>query len=73
MILQVTVKPGAKFEKIVATDEGLTVYLHARAHDGEANDSLAKVLAKYYGVSKNQVSILRGVKGRQKVVEIVEM
>ncbi len=73
MIIQVTVKPGAKNEKIVAgdSDSDLTVYLHARAHDGEANEALVKVLAKYYGVSKSQVTILRGTKNHHKVVEIL--
>lgn len=70
MLFQVIVKPGAKQEKIVATDEGLTVYLHARAHDGEANVALIKALADYYGVSKSCVEIKRGQKSHQKVVEI---
>ena len=70
MKIQVTVKPGAKQEKIVSSDDGLTVYLHARAHDGEANAALIKVLSDYYGVSKSQVEIISGLKGRQKLVEI---
>ena len=71
MIIQVTVKPGAKQEKIVADDPGLIVYLHARAHDGEANEALVKALADYYGVSKSQVEITRGGKSRHKLVEIM--
>ena len=71
MKIQVTVKPGAKVQKIVESDEGLVVYLHARAHDGEANTALVKALADYYDVSKSQVEILRGQKSHQKVVEII--
>lgn len=70
MKIQVTVKPGAKQEKIISSDDGLTVYLHARAHDGEANVALIKALSDYYGVSKSQVEIISGLKGRQKLVEI---
>ncbi|MBR3169608.1 DUF167 domain-containing protein [Candidatus Saccharibacteria bacterium] len=70
MKIQVTVKPGAKNEKIVTSGDGLIVYLHARAHDGEANAALIKVLAEYYGVSKGQVTIIRGVKSKQKLIEI---
>lgn len=70
MKIQVTVKPGAKNEKIVVSDDGLVVYLHARAHDGEANTALVQVLSNYYGVSKSQVEIVRGFKGRQKIIEI---
>ncbi len=70
MKIQVTVKPGAKNEKIVDSGDGLIVYLHARAHDGEANAALIKVLAEYYGVSKGQVGIIKGIKSKQKLVEI---
>ena len=70
MRIQVTVKPGVKVEKIIPSDDGLIVYLHARAHDGEANASLIKSLAKYYRVSKSQIAIIRGEKSHQKVVEI---
>ena len=71
MKIQVTVKPGAKQEKIVVTDEGLVVYLHARAHDGEANTVLVKALSDYYGVSKSCIEILKGQKSHQKTVNIL--
>jgi uncharacterized protein (TIGR00251 family) len=71
MKIQVTVKPGAKNEKILESDDGLVVYLHARAHDGEANVALIKALSDYYGVSKSCVKILRGQKSHQKMVEII--
>lgn len=71
MIIQVIVKPGAKVQKIVESPEGLTVYLHARAHDNEANEALVKALSEYYKVSKSQVEIKRGQKSHRKVVEIV--
>lgn len=72
MKIQVTVKPGAKVQKIMSTNDGLIVYLHARAHDGEANTALAKALADYYGVSKSCIEILKGQKSHQKLVEIVK-
>jgi uncharacterized protein (TIGR00251 family) len=71
MKIQVTVKPGAKNEKILESDDGLVVYLHTRAHDGEANVALVKALSDYYGVSKSCVKILRGQKSHQKMVEII--
>lgn len=72
MRIQVIVKPGAKQEKIISTDDGLIVYLHARAHDGEANTALIQALSDYYGVSKSCVEILRGQKSHQKLVEIIK-
>lgn len=73
MIFQVLVKPGAKNEKIVSTDEGLVVYLHARAHDGEANEALVEALSEYFEVSKIMIGIRRGRKSRKKLVEIIGM
>ena len=73
MNIQVTVKPGAKCQKIVVSDDGsLVVYLHARAHDGEANVALIRALSDYYGVSKSCIEILKGQKSHQKVVEIIK-
>ena len=70
----VKVKPGSSQEKVVVTDDGvLTVWLHARAHDGEANKAVVKVLAKYFGVAKSCVEIVRGEKSREKVVEITTL
>ena len=60
-------------EKIVSTDEGLVVYLHARAHDGEANEALVEALSEYFEVSKTMIDIRRGRKSRKKLVEIIGM
>ena len=68
---QVMVKPGSSQEKVVVSDDGLTVYLRVKAHDGEANKALVRVLAEYFKVGKTSVVILRGQKGRKKVVEII--
>ncbi|MBQ8985348.1 DUF167 domain-containing protein [Candidatus Saccharibacteria bacterium] len=72
MKINVVVKPGAKVEKIVESADGLVVYIHARAHEGEANVGLIQALAKYYGVSKSCVTIIRGEKNHHKVVEILK-
>ena len=70
MKINVTVKPGSKVEKIIQEGDSITLYTHARAHDGEANEAAVKMLAKYYGVSKGSVKIISGAKGRHKIVEI---
>lgn len=71
MRYQVKVKPGSSQEKIIETASGeLTVFLRARPHDGEANASLLKLLSKYFGVSKTSISIIKGQKARDKVIEI---
>ncbi|MBR3164008.1 DUF167 domain-containing protein [Candidatus Saccharibacteria bacterium] len=66
----ITVKPGSSQEKIVETaPDELTVYLRAKAHDGEANDALIKLLSKHFKVAKTTIKILRGQKTRQKLIE----
>lgn len=68
--MNVRVKPGAKVEKVVQSNTGLTVYCHARAYDGEANAAVIKLVAKHLGVAKSRVRIVRGAKGRDKVLEV---
>ena len=68
---QITVKPGSSQEKIIETAPGeLIVYLRAKAHDGEANDALIKLLSKHFKVPKTTIKILRGQKSRQKLIEL---
>lgn len=70
MKYSVIVKPGSKVEKIVSDGENLTVFVHARAHDGEANKAVVESLAKYFSVSKSQIEIVSGLKSKKKIVEV---
>ncbi len=66
----VAVKPGSSQEKIIETAPGkLVIYLRAKPHDGEANDSLIKILSKYFNVSKTSIKITHGQKSRTKTIE----
>ena len=66
------VKPGTSQEKVIVTEDGtLVVYLRAKAHDGEANKALMKVLSKYFGVAKSRIEIVQGQNSRKKVIEVV--
>lgn len=67
----VLVKPGSSQAKVVSGVDGtLTVYLHARAHDGEANTALIAALARHFHVAKSRVSIVSGAHSRHKIVDI---
>ena len=73
MRVEVVVKPGSSKGPLVEKEgDRLIVYLREKAHDGEANEGLVKLLAKHYGVAKSCVVIVRGQKSHQKVVEIVK-
>ena len=71
MKYQLTVKPGSSQEKIIETDPGkLTVYLRAKAHDGEANTALIKLLSKHFKVAKTTIIITQGAHSRNKIIEL---
>lgn len=66
----IIVKPGKSEEKIIASgDHELTIYLRAKAHDGEANEALITTLAKYFDIPKTSIHIVRGHKSRLKLIE----
>lgn len=69
--INVKVKPGCKqASRLEKQEDGSYVaFLHARAHDGEANSELMKLLSKELGVPKTQIEIVAGAKGRDKVIE----
>ena len=71
MKYNIVVKPGSKIEEVAESTDGLIVRTHARAHDGEANVAVVKLLAKHFGVSKSQISITAGMKSKHKIVEIL--
>lgn len=71
MIYAVTVKPGSKKGPLVMEkDTELVVFLRERPIEGKANTALIQVLAKHFSVSKSQISIKSGTRGRKKLVEI---
>ena len=68
--LAIRVIPNAKQNKIVDEGERLKVYLTVPAVDGRANKALIALLAEHFGVRKSSISIIRGEKSRDKVIQI---
>lgn len=72
MKVSVIVKPGSKKGDVIEeVSGGLVVFLRAKAHDGEANKSLVKILAKHFGVAQTRIKLVSGSKSRKKVMEII--
>ena len=71
MKISVRVKPGSKgVTRLEQQEDGSYVaFLHARAHDGEANKALIELIAKEFHIAKTQITITSGAKSRQKVLE----
>jgi hypothetical protein len=68
---EVRVAPRASRSRIIGVQEGaLKVALTAPPVDGAANEALRKLLAKTLGVSKSAVEIVRGDRGRTKLLRV---
>lgn len=69
--LCVQVLPNAKKSEVVGLhDDVLKIRLKAQPIEGQANDELIRFIAAQIKVPKKQISILRGLTSRQKVVEL---
>ena len=67
--LRVRVKPRAKQDAIEGAREGaLSVRLAAPPIEGKANAALQRLLGKAARVAPSSVKILRGARGREKVL-----
>jgi len=69
--LPIHATPGAKrTEAAGAHGDALRVRLGAPPVDGKANAALIGWAARAFGVPKNQVELLHGVSGRQKLLQL---
>ena len=69
--LELKTIPNAPRNEIVGwLGAALKVKVHAPAVEGKANDELIDFLAEKLGVHRRSVTLLRGEKSRQKVVQI---
>ena len=72
MIIQITVKPGAKIKEVLKQADGsFKVLVTERAIEGRANKAVREVVAKYFKVSKSKVIFLQGMKNKFKRREII--
>ena len=65
-------KPNSRHreEVVVGSDGTYIIYTKAPAIEGRANVAAIKLLAQYFGVSKSQARLLRGVTSKHKVFDI---
>ena len=71
MILHIRVVAGAKKNLIKAEAGRLKVYLAAPAVEGKANKALGEVLARHFNVKVSQIAIAKGLKSRDKTINIL--
>ena len=59
---------------LLKEEEGrIKVYLKAPALEGRANEALVDFLAVHFNVRRSQIEIVKGLKSRQKVVNILNI
>ena len=72
MIVEVSVKTSAKNSFIQKKENIYHVSIKSKAVNNAANLELIDILSKYFNVSKSSVKILRGIKSKRKLIEILE-
>ncbi len=71
MKINIVVKPLSRRELVERLADGtLRVSVNAPAIEGRANEAVIEALARHFSVPKSAISILRGARGKKKVVEI---
>ena len=69
--IAVRVQPRARHDEIGSLRDGaLVVRVNAPALEGRANKAVCKLLAERLSVSATQVTIFRGERSRDKVIEV---
>ncbi len=72
MLISVRVTTGAKEVRVTKTGENsYEIRVDAKAVSGRANKRLLEILSEHLGVSKARITIVRGAKSRDKVVNVV--
>jgi hypothetical protein len=75
VLILVFVKTGSQQLRCPAgiKDDLIIVEVHAPPVGGKANRESVSALAKFFGVSSSSVSIVKGIKDRNKVVRVLEV
>ena len=71
MMLKIRVAPRSSKNEIIKMPDGtLKIKLHAPPVEGAANEELIKLLSEEYDTSKSNIKIIKGAKGKNKIVSL---
>lgn len=72
--MQIAVQAHTKSKnlKIENRDYVLHVYVREPALEGKANQAIIKELAKFFKTKKNKIILIKGLKAKNKIFEIVD-
>ncbi len=72
MLIRVRVTSSAKEARVTKTGEtSFEVRVDEKPVGGRANKRLLEILSEHFDVSKSGITIVRGAKSRDKIVEII--
>ena len=72
MLIRVYVTPNAREVRVVKVgDNYFEVRVDEMAVGGRANKRLLEILAEHFKVQKSRISILKGTKTRNKLVQVI--
>ncbi|MCL1911654.1 MAG: DUF167 domain-containing protein [Leptospirales bacterium] len=69
-LIEITVTPKSSKSLISVEDGHIRVKLHAPPIDGKANEECIRLFAKTLGLPKSSISVVKGEKGRQKLISV---
>jgi uncharacterized protein len=68
--LRLRVVPAAKVEKLAIENGSVKIWIRVAPEDGRANRAVAALLSKQLDLPKNAITIISGLKSRDKRVRI---
>jgi len=72
MLIRVYVTPNAREARVVkVSDDHFEVRVDEMAVGGRANKRLLEILAEHFKIQKSRISILKGTKTRNKLVQVI--
>ena len=70
-LIHVKVTPKARENSVrEGVRDAYKVRLTAPPVEGKANKALIKIIAEHFNLKKSQVSIVKGIKGKEKVIRL---
>lgn len=72
MQLEAKVFPNSKKDSVKKENRVLKIYTNSPAVEGKANKKALELTAEFFGIKKSKVKIVKGIKSRNKILEVEE-
>ena len=71
MQIKIRVVTGAKKERVIKEKDVYKIYVSTPREKGRANERLVQLLATHFKVKKSSISIISGLRAKEKIVKVV--